>query len=160
MGKLRRRIKLTYNPIMQDRTRLHELVDTLPDDALDVAQGALEHWQTWPPQEPPQARAIREDWQSRMRQGIRTGSVSGSGGGGRYNMGPGGRIGYGHHSHSWWDGDTVVIETHRFHAGHELVVEERLRLADDGTKLVYVHSVNTPGGTADAREIGFDVKKD
>ena len=147
---------------MPDRARLHELVDSLPEAALNVAQGALEHWQRWPPQEPPQARAIREDWQKRMRQGIRTGEISGSGGGGggRYNMGPGGRIGFGHHTHSWWEGDTVVIETHRFHAGHELVIEERLHLAGGGRKLVYGHSISGPGGKVDAREIEFDVPKE
>jgi hypothetical protein len=33
-------------------------------------------------------------------------------------------------------------------------------LAGDGATLVYVHSVTRPGGTADIREIGFDVKKE
>jgi hypothetical protein len=52
-----------------------------------------------------------------------------------------------------------VIDTHRFHASHELVIEERLRLADGGTKLVYVHSISGPGGTADRSEITFGVEK-
>jgi len=145
---------------MTDRARLHELVDTLPEAALNVAQGALEHWQTWPPQEAPQARAIREAHREKMRQAMRPGTAGGSGGGGSYNLGPGGRIEYGHQSHSHWDGDTVVIETHRFHAARELVIEERLRLADDGRKLVYIHSIIGPDGTTDRREISFGVKKD
>ncbi len=53
-----------------------------------------------------------------------------------------------------------MFKTHRFHAGHELVIEERLRLADGGAKLVYVHSITRPGGKADTRDIGFDVRKE
>ena len=34
-----------------------------------------------------------------------------------------------------------MVEKHLFHAGHELVIEERLRLAAGGAKLVYVHSI-------------------
>jgi hypothetical protein len=96
----------------------------------------------------------------KMRQGIRPGSGGGGGGGGSYTLGRGGRSEYGHIGYSYWEGDTVVFETHRFHAGHELEVEERLRLADGGAKLVYVHSITGPGGKTDAREIGFDVRKE
>ena len=151
---------LAYNPIMPDRRKLYELIDSLPDDALNVAQGALEQWQTWPPQEPPQAKAIREDWLERMRRGLRPGSGGGGGGGGGGSMGPDGGIEFGGYSHSHWDGDTVVIETHRFHAGHELVIEERLRSAHDGARLVYEHSVSGPGGTSDTREVAFDVREE
>jgi hypothetical protein len=38
------------------------------------------------------------------------------------------------------------------------VIEERLRLADRGPKLVYVHLVTGPDGTADRREITFAAK--
>jgi hypothetical protein len=33
---------------MLDRARLHELVENLPEGAITLAQGALEHLQTWP----------------------------------------------------------------------------------------------------------------
>ncbi len=127
---------------------------------MKVAQGALELWQTWPPQQSPRARAASDAKLERLRRGIRPGTGGGGGGGGSYNLGPGGRIEYGHQGYSYWDGDTIVIETHRFHAGHELVIEERLRLADGGAKLVYVHSISRPGGKADTREIGFDVRNE
>jgi hypothetical protein len=52
---------------MTDRSRLHELVDTLPDEAIALAQGSLEHLQTWPPQEPAQARELRDQHAERMR---------------------------------------------------------------------------------------------
>jgi hypothetical protein len=69
-------------------------------------------------------------------------------------MGPGGRIDYGSHSHSHWEDETVVATTHRFHAGHELVIEERMRLVD-GSKLIYTHAVTGPDGTTDRRDIAF-----
>ena len=72
-------------------------------------------------------------------------------------MGPGGRIEYGGHSHTHWEDDTVVIVTHRFHSGHELVIEERMRLVDGGARLAYSHSVTGPGATTDARAITFAV---
>jgi hypothetical protein len=61
-----------------------------------------------------------------------TGTAGGGGEGASCRMGPGGRIEYGRQSHSHWEDDTMVVITHTFHAGHELVVEERLRL-DAGT---------------------------
>ncbi len=143
---------------MPNRTRLHELVDTLPDAALNVIQGALEKFQTWPPlewgQEPERFLEIRE----RHRQRVRSGTGGGSpGGGGSYMIGPGGRVEHGHYGHSRWEGDAVVVETHLFHRGHELVVAERIRLTDGGTKLEYVHAVTGPDGTSNRREVVFKV---
>jgi hypothetical protein len=148
-----------YNSIMSDRSQLHKLVDGLPEAALAVAQGALEHFQSWPPQEPEQLRAMRQAGTDRMRRSMRPGTGGAGGGGGSYRMGPSGRIEYGHHSHSHWEDDAVVVMTHRFHAGHELVIEERLRLEDSGTTLMYVHLVTGPDGRADRREITFGVEK-
>ena len=72
-------------------------------------------------------------------------------------MGPGGRVEYGHHSHSHWEDDAVVVTTHRYHAGQELVIEERMRLVDNGARLMYSHSVTGPDATNDMREITFAV---
>jgi len=93
----------------------------------------------------------------RMRQSMRPGTAGGGGGGASYRMGPGGRIEYGQQSHSHWEGDTVVVITHMFHAGHELVVEERLRLDAATNRLLYTHQVSGPGGVSNTREIVFDV---
>jgi hypothetical protein len=142
---------------MLDRSRLHELIDTLPEAAIALAQGSLEHLQTWPPQEPPQAREFREHQLERMRGLIRPGTGGGGGGGGSYRMGPGGRREYGHQSYSYWEDDAVVVVTHRFHAGHELLIEERLRLVD-GTRLTYSHKITGPDGTTDRREVAFSVE--
>jgi len=148
---------LSYNPIMPDRSRLHELVDALPDAAIALAQGSLEHLQNWPPQEPPQAREIREEHLERLRRSIRPGTGGSGGGGGGYRVGPGGRLEYGQQSHSHWEGDTVVVVTHRFHAGIELVIEERLRLAN-GAQLAYTHEITGPDGTTEQHEMAFSVQ--
>ena len=69
------------NRAMPNRSRLHELVDSLPEAALAVAQGALEHYQTWPPQRPAQLDAIRKANMDRMRRSMRPGTGGGGGGG-------------------------------------------------------------------------------
>jgi hypothetical protein len=137
---------------MPDRSRLHELVDTLPEAAIAMEEGGLEHLQMWPPSAPPQVRAINEAHMQRMRESMRPGTAGGGGGGGSYRMGPGGRIEHGHQSNSHWEGDAVVIESHRFHAGHELVIEERVRLVD-GTQLAYSHEITGPDGSTERHEI-------
>jgi hypothetical protein len=45
-----------------------------------------------------------------------------------------------------------------FHAGHELVIERKLRLVDDGATLLYADSVTGPGRTVEPREVAFDVR--
>src|SRR5215469_3090250 len=85
-------IRLAYNPAMPDRSLLHELVDSLPEAALAVAQGALEHFQTWPPKPPAQFAAIEEADMDRMRRSMRPGTLGTGGGGGGGFMGPGGWI--------------------------------------------------------------------
>jgi hypothetical protein len=147
---------------MPDRTRLHELVDTLPDAALNLIQGALEKFQTWPPlewgQEPERFREIREENRQRVRQSNPPGTGGGSGGRqGSYIPGPGGRIEHGSFGHEYWEGNSVVAVTHLFHGGYELVVEERMRLTDGGKKLEYVHAITGPDGTSDRRELAFKV---
>jgi hypothetical protein len=67
----------------------------------------------------------------------------GGGGGGSYRLGRGGTLEYGHQSHSHWEGDTVVVVTHRFHTGRELVIEERLRLVGEA-QLSYTHQITGP----------------
>lgn len=137
---------------MPDRSRLHGLVDSLPEAALAVAQGALEHFQTWPPKRPAQLAAIDKANKAdmdRMLRWTRSGISTGSGTHG-YFMGPGDRIEYGHHSRSHWEEDAIVLTTHRCHAGHELVIEERLRLVEDGGRLAYSHSVTGPDAINDS----------
>jgi hypothetical protein len=143
---------------MLNRFRLHELVDSLPEAALAVAQGALENFQTWPPKPSAQLAAIQKAHMDRMRRSMRPGILGTGGGSGGHFIGPDGRIEYGGHSYSHWEDDVMVVTTHRYHAGHELVVEERMLLVDDGARLTYSHSVTGPDTTNDNREITFAVQ--
>jgi hypothetical protein len=143
---------------MPNRSRLHELNDSLPEAALAVAQGSLERFQTWPPKKPAQLAAIDKANEDRMQRSMRPGTLASGSGTHGYDMGPGDRIEYGHHSHTHWEDDAVVLMAHRFHAGHELVIEERFRLVEDGRRLTYSHSVTGPDATNHKREITFAVR--
>lgn len=152
-----------------DRDSLHQLVDTLPEAALEAVEGALQHFQTWPPERPPLAKQMRD----RVRQIIaeRTGQSdgasreSGTGGGGYVS----GTIGGGH-----WTGDgdgvakatsglndgtDVTIELRRFR-GQELQIERRLGVSGDKRKLLYALRIKGPDGKEDRREIEFDIADD
>jgi hypothetical protein len=143
---------------MQDRTSLHELIDSLPEEAVEAALRALRHFQKWPPEEPARLRELREEQRARMRQAMRPGMVGAGGGGGSYTSGPGGRIENGSSGFSFMEDGASVAITHRFFAGHEVVVEERLRLSDDGMVLVHTDTVRGPDGTTvGPRELAFRV---
>lgn len=51
----------------------------------------------------------------------------------------------------------MVVPPHRFHAGHESVTEEKLRLVNDA-KPVYSPATTGPDGTMDRRELAFAVE--
>ncbi len=72
---------------MSNRSRLHELIDSLPEAALAVAQGALENFQTWPPKPPAQLAAIEKANMDRMRRSMQPGTLGTGGGGGGHFMG-------------------------------------------------------------------------
>ena len=65
------------------REELHQLVDTLPEAALDPAEKALQHFQIWPRQPPPEIERMREEHQERMLRSMRPGTSGTGGGGGR-----------------------------------------------------------------------------
>jgi len=54
------------------------------------------------------------------------------------------------------DGDTLVVETHRYKDGHELSIIERIRV--EGEHLIYKHEITGPGGKREEREVMFDVR--
>jgi len=116
-----------------DRSILLRLIDTLPEDAVPLAQDMLERYQTWPRSRAPipeQYRAMREAHSSEI---MTPGRIPTGGGGGSFSMRPGGR-GYGSQSDGYWEGDTLVIMTTRMHDGHQLRIEQKLRMADDGAQ--------------------------
>src|SRR5262245_19285834 len=139
------------------REQLHQLVDTLPEAALEPAEKALQHFQIWPRQPPPEVERMRREHHERMLQSMRPGTISGGGGGGSYSTGSGGRIENGRFSFSRWEDKTAVVETHNFQDGHEITVTERLRTGDDGKMLIYATEIVGPDGKAHNQEIRFEV---
>ena len=134
------------------REELYRLVDTLPEAALEPAEKALQHFQIWPPQPPPEIERMREEHERRMRRP----GTSGTGmGGGSYSGGIGDRMENGRFSFSRHEDKTSVIETHYFYEGHEITVTERLRI--DGKMLIYATEIVGPNGKTHRQEITFDV---
>jgi hypothetical protein len=139
------------------REELHRLVDTLPEAALEPAEKALQHFQVWPRQPPPEVERMQREHHERMLQSMRPGTISVGGGGGSYSAGSGGRIGNGRFSFTRWEDKTAVVETHHFHYGHEITITERLRMDDDGKKLIYATEIVGPKGKTQSQEITFEV---
>ena len=132
------------------REKLHRLVDSLPEGALEAAQRMLTHLQVWPPQRPsmsPELERFREE--ARKSRGRITAMV----GGGAYDP----IRGSGSMGSTTWEGDTLVAVTRRYHRGQELNTVERIRLDEDSKVLVYKHSVHGPGNKFDEHEITFQI---
>ena len=62
------------------REELHQLVDTLPEAALEPAKQSLQYFQIWPPQPPPRIEQMREAHRERFLLSMRPGTAGGAGG--------------------------------------------------------------------------------
>ena len=134
------------------REQLYELVDALPEGALEAARGILKRLQEWPPPSSPDLDRIRQQQLERMRQSTRPGAI-----GSCISGGISGPDGHAHYSvNRRMDDGTSVMETHHIHAGHEVTVIERLWLAE-GRRLGYAHEITGPNGKTQIQEIGFEV---
>jgi len=142
---------------MFDRASLHNLVDAIPDDALDVTFRVLEHYQKHPPSNESDPAKLRAKARSRVIRGAhnrarRTGvEVSSLLGG---CVGP---DGYGSASAQGWEGQTCLVSRVCFYRGCELHSVDRLSLSDDGTRLVYSVEAKLLDGAAQQHEFTFDV---
>ena len=143
---------------MPTREELHNLIDSMPDGAIEAAHRALADLQKWPPPALPDMETMRkrqeqhrEETRKRMVAQQRPGTLGAFGGSGNYNP----TTGSGSYGTSQWEGDTFIVQTYRQHHGHELMVIERIRL--DGQHLIYKHEVIGPGDKRDEREIVFDL---
>jgi len=143
---------------MPDRSRLHELVDSLPERVLIQAERVLRRYQA-PPKELQRSAGWRREQVLRKRQEIverlrqRGGQSGGFGGGG--SGGFGGDVGAG--SRGWEDENTFAIVAWRLFAGHEFEIQERLRRAVDGSQIIYEHKVVGPGGKTEQHTAVFPV---
>jgi hypothetical protein len=127
---------------MPTREELHQLVDTLPEGAMEAAHKILTAAQVWPPPRQPLFFQMRTERRTEWR------AAPGAGFGGNYNP-------EGSSSRQYLEGDTIVTETMRRQKGYELRVIERVR--EDGQRLIYKHEVTGPGEKRDEREIVFDL---
>jgi hypothetical protein len=144
---------------MPNRESLHELVDTLPEAALESAQRVLQNYQTWPPKPPIDVENMRrrvdelfrkrsEERAARTGKGVIASLFS------RSNIRPDGD---GSCSMSTWEGQTsVTLELRVFH-GHRLEIEERLRPSEDKKSLLYALQIKGPEGKEGRYEIEFAV---
>ncbi len=134
---------------MNERETLHRLVDTLPEGALEPAKRTLEHLQVWPPQPPPEVERMRREMGA---QGFRGGCV----GSGSYFLDPDRKMKGGSMSSSHAEPDgTLIFQTRRFLQGHEVRIEERMRVPEGAGKLVYSHDIVGPDGQESREEMEF-----
>jgi hypothetical protein len=144
---------------MPNRKSLHELIDTLPEAALDSTERVLQNYQTWPPKPPIDVEVMRkrveerfkkrgEEWAARTGAGFATART----GSGSFKA-----DGDGMASMSTSEGETLVtLEIHIFR-GYRLEIEERLRLSEDKKLLVYAQQIKGPKGKKGLYEIEFEV---
>lgn len=147
-----------------DRDSLHKLVDQLPADALAATNRALQSYQKWPPEPPPDVTTLHQ----RVRElfmagppekvlekldvfGQRKKRVLGSGV--NYSRDTEDCLASAHGS----DGDTLVTFEIRRFRGCELEIEERIGTSIDKRKLLYSQTVKGPGGREGRLEIEFDI---
>ena len=143
---------------MPNRESLHELIDTLPEAALESAERVLRNYQTWPPT-PLDVENMRQRVDELFRQRVEeraahtgTGFISSRTSGGIFKP-----DGDGMASMSTSEGQTLVtLEIHLFQ-GHRLEIEKRLRLSDDKKSLVYTQQIKGPQGKEARHEIEFEV---
>ncbi len=132
---------------------MHQLIDTLPEQALQIVQGVLERFQVWPPAPPERPRRWEAEAAERTHRAKRLGGGGIGGGGHRTVDGQ-----WGHDSTMYYEDTAQVIRTYRYDAGHELIIDERVRLSEDGERLQYSHAVTGPDGATHARDFEFGIQ--
>jgi hypothetical protein len=146
---------------MPSRDALHELVDELPEAALESTQRILESFQTWPPTPPVRVEQLRErvdemlktradKWRARSGKPLNGSSFS------LGNLKPDGD---GMASMHTTDGPALVTFEIRIFHGYRLEREERLRLSDDGKLLRYSQQIGGPDGKTNHYELEFNISE-
>jgi hypothetical protein len=146
---------------MSDRDKLHQLVDILPEVAIDATFRVLENYQKWPPKGHADAsEMLREAQEGFRRQHERRaqregrGFLSASVGGG--SLSP---DGHGSASTTGWEGHTLVTVKVHYFRGRELHTVERLSLSEDQRKLLFSLEIKTTNGLAERHDFSLDLDK-
>ncbi len=137
-----------------DRESLRSLIDHLPEQAVKPAKQMLERFQTFPPVPPPRIAELQKEMHDKARAALKPGT--GMIGGGTWVRDAQGGIREGTYSSSRFEDGSEVVETHRFRAGVEITLIERLRLSDDGKRLSYSQEISGPGQSFE-HTIDFEV---
>jgi hypothetical protein len=116
---------------MPSRESLRELIDTLPEGALESAEQVLRNYQIWPPKPPIEVEEMRERVDQLFKKNIEQ-QIARTGRGvmGSHSMSS--RLkpdGDGGASMSTSEGQTSVTFELRIFRGHRLEIEERLRMS-------------------------------
>jgi hypothetical protein len=142
------------------REELHALVDSLPEALLKRALDILRKFQARPlppaPGTPLELEVFREEIKQHQKERIEMmgkGRISGFTRDSSFDP----SRGTGSASGTHWEGDTVVVTTHRYHNGQFFTVTERIHIDEDRRVLIYKHEV-TGNNKSDEREIMFDLK--
>jgi hypothetical protein len=146
---------------MPSRDALHELVDKLPEAAIESTEQILESFQTWPPTLPVPVEKLRErvdemlktrvdKWRARSGKALTGSSFSRS----HFKL-----DGDGMASMHTTDGPALVTFEIRIFHGYRLEREERLCLSDDKKLLLYGQQINGPDGKENRYEMEFNVSE-
>jgi hypothetical protein len=145
---------------MSSRENLHELIDKVPEAALEAAEGFLRNIRIWPPKPPIEFEEMRKRVEERLAKTRR--ELTGRSAGGIIG-------GYFVSSHSKLEsndravsmstseGETLVNLEIRIFRGQRLELEERLRLSDDKSSLLYSQQIKGPDGKEGRYDIEFAV---
>jgi hypothetical protein len=142
-----------------NRDELHGLIDRLPEDKLDPIAAFIAGLMNRAPENPRRTelhhrgREYRKRVEENFRQTLRPGTIGCMGGSGFVSAAGEGLSSHGFH---YWDGKAVVFQTMRYFSGQEIEHMERLRMSDDGTRLIYEQEISSGGHTA-RREESFPV---
>jgi hypothetical protein len=147
---------------MPNRESLRELVDTLPEGALESVEQVLRNYQIWPPRPPIEVEKMRERVQKLFRKNIEE-QIARTGRGvmGSHAMGTHFKPdGDGSASMSTSEGQTSVTFELRIFRGHRLEIEERLRMSEDNKSLLYTQAITGPDGKVSRYEVAFEVTQE
>jgi hypothetical protein len=144
---------------MPSRETLHDLIDTLPDGALESAQRVLRNYQTWPPKPPIDVERMHKRVEEGLRRrGEERAALGGTGLMGAHVSGSRfGPDGDGMSSMRTTEGETLVTFEIEVFRGHRLEIEERICLSENKKSLVYTQQIKGPDGKEGRYKIEFEV---
>jgi hypothetical protein len=142
---------------MFDRAALHNIVDALPDEAVDHAFRVLEHYQKHPPSNESDPERLRVQARNRVMRGARLRAKRSGVSEASLLAGCVGPDGYGSATAQGWEGQTCLVSKVCFYRGHELHTVDRLSLSADGSKLLYSIEAKLKDAEVQQHEFSFEV---